>query len=92
MPRIPDELLSRIKQEVPLAELIGRRVALKPHGENLLGLCPNHPDKSPSLVVTPEKGLWHCMGACQTGGTAIDWVMRTEGLSFRHAADVLLSE
>ena len=92
MPRIPDELLARIKQEVPLAELIGRRVALKPHGENLLGLCPNHPDKTPSLVVTPSKGLWHCMGACQTGGTAIDWVMKTEGVSFRHAADVLLAE
>ncbi|MBK9373717.1 MAG: hypothetical protein IPN03_08280 [Holophagales bacterium] len=92
MPRIPDELLARIKQEVPLAELIGRRVALKPHGENLLGLCPNHPDKTPSLVVTPSKGLWHCMGACQTGGTAIDWVMKSEGVSFRHAADVLLSE
>ena len=92
MPRIPDELLSRIKQEVPLEELIGRRVELKPHGGNLLGLCPLHADRSPSLVVTAPKGLWHCMGACQTGGTAIDWVMRTEGVSFRHAADILLSE
>jgi hypothetical protein len=40
-------------------------------------------------MVTPSKGLWHCMGACQTGGTAIDWVMRTQGVSFRHAVELL---
>lgn len=93
MPRIPDELIERIKREVPLTALVERRgVVLRFHGENLLGLCCLHPDKTPSLVVTPKKGLWHCLGACQAGGTAIDWVMRTEGVSFRHAVDVLLAE
>src|SRR5438552_1852601 len=87
MPRIPDELLERIKAEVPIERLAERAgVALRPHGENLLGLCCFHEDKSPSLVVTPAKNLWHCMGACQAGGSAIDWVMKERDVSFRAAA------
>ena len=44
------------------------------------------------LVITPEKNLWHCLGACQTGGSAIDWVMRTKGVSFRHAVELLKAD
>ena len=43
-------------------------------------------------MITPEKNLWHCLGACQTGGTAIDWVMRAEGVSFRHAVELLQND
>ncbi len=43
----------------------------------------------PSLVITPEQNLWHCLGACQAGGSVIDWVMRAEGVSFRHAVELL---
>jgi integrase/recombinase XerD len=39
-------------------------------------------------VVTPAKNLWHCFG-CQQGGSVIDWVMRVEGVSFRHAVELL---
>jgi DNA primase catalytic core len=41
------------------------------------------------LVISPEKNLWHCLGACGTGGTVIDWVMKTESVSFRHAVEIL---
>src|SRR5690606_39376816 len=58
-------------------------------GENLVGLCPFHDDREPSLVITPSKNLWHCLGACQAGGTVIDWVMRAEGVRFRHAVELL---
>jgi len=37
-----------------------------------------HDDREPSLVITPAKNLWHCLGACQAGGSVIDWVMRAE--------------
>lgn len=50
-------------------------MAYKKHGSDLIGRCPFHDDKTPSLVITPEKNLWHCLGACQVGGTMIDWVM-----------------
>lgn len=90
MARIPDEVLKRLKEEVDLGELVVRSgVALKRAGRDLVGCCPFHDDDTPSLVVSPAKGLWHCMGACQAGGSAIDWVMRTQGVSFRHAVELL---
>jgi DNA primase catalytic core len=64
-------------------------VRLDRHGANLIGLCPFHDDHDPSLVITPSKNLWNCLGACQSGGSVIDWVMKTEGVSFRHAVELL---
>jgi DNA primase catalytic core len=90
MGRIPEDELERIKRETDLVALVRvRGIELKPHGKDLLGLCPFHEDHAPSLVVTPGKNLWHCLGACNAGGTAIDWVMRAEGVSFREAVDIL---
>ena len=93
MARIPDELLRRIREEVPLERLAETRgVELKRHGADLIGRCPFHDDREPSLVVTPGKNLWHCLGECQTGGSPIDWVMKAEGVSFRHAVEILRAE
>lgn len=86
MPRIPAAELARLKANTDLpAFLRARGIELKPHGADLVGRCPFHDDKTPSLVVTPQKGLWHCMGACQTGGDIVSFVMKAEGLSFRDA-------
>ncbi|MES9990720.1 MAG: CHC2 zinc finger domain-containing protein [Candidatus Thiodiazotropha sp.] len=93
MARIPDDQLERLKKEVSLQRLVeGMGIALKRHGSDLIGLCPFHDDKEPSLVISPEKNLWHCLGACQTGGSVIDWVMKAEGVSFRHAVELLLAD
>ena len=90
MARIPDSELARLKQQVSLQRLAeARGVELRPHGKDLIGLCPFHDDHEPSLVISPHKNLWHCLGACQAGGTVIDWVMRAEGVSFRHAVELL---
>ena len=90
MARIPDEVIGRIKQEVSVARLIeARGIELKRHGADLFGLCPFHDDHTPSLIVTPAKNVWRCAGACNTGGSAIDWVMKAEGISFRHAVELL---
>jgi CHC2 zinc finger len=64
-------------------------VELRRQGKDLVALCPFHEERTGSLVVSPERNLWHCMGACQAGGSVIDWVMRTEGVSFRHAVELL---
>ncbi|HNP65858.1 MAG TPA: CHC2 zinc finger domain-containing protein, partial [Woeseiaceae bacterium] len=93
MARIPDDQLDRLKAEIAverLAESMG--VVLKRHGADLLGLCPFHDDREPSLVISPATNLWHCLGACQMGGSVIDWVMQVEGVSFRHAAELLLAD
>jgi DNA primase catalytic core len=93
MPRIPEETIERLKQEVSLERLAAARgVKLTRHGADLIGLCPFHDDREPSLVISPKKNLWHCLGACQTGGTVIDWVMKAEGVSFRHAVELLRSD
>lgn len=90
MARIPEEEIERLKKEVSLPRLVeAAGVALSPHGKDLLGLCPFHDDHAPSLVVTPSKNLWHCLGACRAGGSVIDWVMRREKVSFRRAVEVL---
>ena len=94
MARIADEEVERIKGEIALVRVVeGAGVELKAHGgKDLIGRCPFHDDKTPSLVISPEKNLWHCLGACQTGGSVIDWVMKAEAVSFRHAAELLREE
>jgi DNA primase catalytic core len=90
MARIPEDEVERLKREVSVERLAeARGIKLKRLGSDLHGLCPFHDDQTPSLVITPAKNLWHCMGACAAGGTAIDWVMRANGVSFRHAVELL---
>ncbi len=93
MARIPEDEIDRLKAEVSLQRLAEKRgIVLRRHGADLLGLCPFHDDHEPSLVISPAKNLWHCLGACQAGGSVIDWVMRTEGISFRHAVELLRAD
>jgi DNA primase len=93
MARIPSGVIERLKSEIAIERLAqARGVVFERRGADLHGRCPFHEDKTPSLVVTPSKNLWHCLGACQAGGTVIDWVMRAEGVSFRHAVELLLND
>ena len=92
MPRSPETEITRIKTETDLVALIqSRGVGLSQQGANWTGLCPFHGDKdTPNLIVTPGKGLWRCM-ACAATGNAIQFVEKFDGLSFRHAFEVLAS-
>jgi len=90
MARIPESEIERLKLQVSMVRLVeAAGVALKPHGKDLVGRCPFHDDRTPSLVVSPKTNLWHCLGACQMGGSAIDWVMRYENVPFRRAVELL---
>jgi len=90
MARIPDDELEWFKRETDLAALVrSKGIELKPHGsKDLIGRCPFHEEKTASFVVTPAKNLFHCMG-CGAGGTPIDFVMKHDGVSFRHAVELL---
>lgn len=89
MPMIPDDDIERIKRDTDLAAVIrARGVELKPSGGDLVGLCPFHDDKNPSLHVTPAKRLWRCV-SCQATGNVIQFVQRFDGVSFRHAFELL---
>lgn len=90
MPRIPDVEIDRIKRDTDLAALVrSRGVELHKHGsKDFAGKCPFHPDDQPSFIVSPEKGLFHCMG-CGAAGNAIQFVEKFDGVSFRHAFEIL---
>ncbi len=83
--------LDEVRAQTGLAELIGRRVALKRRGQEWTGLCPFHKEKTPSFTVNEAKGFYHCFG-CGAHGSAIDYVMNTEGLSFPETVEKLARE
>lgn len=90
MARIPEAQIERVKRETDLVALVrSRGVELTRHGaKDFVGRCPFHEDTSPSLIVSPEKGLYHCMG-CGLAGNAIQFVEKFDGVSFRHAYELL---
>jgi DNA primase catalytic core len=83
--------IEAVKRSVDLVALVrSSGVELERKGKNWVGRCPFHADKTPSLVVTPEKGLWNCLGACKnnghpSGGDALGWLVRYKKLSFPQA-------
>jgi DNA primase catalytic core len=93
MGRLSEELIERIKREVSLVRLLeSQGYAPVRQGKDWAVGCPFHEgDDTPSLIVTPEKNLFHCFG-CNASGSVIDWVMQTRGVSFRHAVELLLAD
>ena len=77
---IPPSLLERIKS-TPISEILGHYVALQNKGTNYAALCPFHDDKSPSLLVSDQKGIFKCF-ACDTGGDGIAFVQKYLNTSF----------
>jgi DNA primase len=69
MPYMPDDEKERIKREVSIQRLAeARGIKLRRVGKELIGLCPFHDDRRPSLCIDPVKNVWDCKGACGEGG------------------------
>ncbi|TWB09208.1 CHC2-type zinc finger protein [Nitrospirillum amazonense] len=63
MARIAEAELERLKREVSLVRLVeAAGVTLRRQGKDLAGRCPFHEEATASLVVSPEKNLFHCFG------------------------------
>jgi DNA primase len=82
-------VVDEIKERIDVVELISHYVQLKRTGRNYKGLCPFHAENTPSFVVFPETGTWHCFGACGEGGDVFTFVMKREGWDFRIALEEL---
>ena len=81
--------IERIKRKFPIEKVIGEYVSLRASGEStLLGRCPFHQDHTPSFVVYPVTGTFHCFG-CRAHGDVISFVRAMEHLSFGQALEVL---
>jgi len=88
MPRIPDNELERMKHNISLLRMIeSQGYEITKRGKDYVTRCPFHDDATPSLVITPDKNLFHCFG-CGAAGSVIDWVMKTQGVSFKHAIEL----
>ncbi len=91
MARIPDDDIARVKRDTDLLALVrSRGIELRKHGsKDFVGRCPFHDDNdSPNFIVSPAKGLYHCM-ACGAAGNPIQFVEKFDGVSFRHAFELL---
>ncbi len=84
----PGSLADRIKQQADIVRVIGEYVRLKKSGQNYLGLCPFHQEKTPSFAVHPVKQIYHCFG-CGAGGDVFRFVMEMEKCSFPEAVRVV---
>lgn len=86
-----DDVKEEIKSRLAVEDVIGQYVELKRAGRNLKGRSPWGVDKTPSFMVSPEKGIWHDFSA-NKGGDIFTFVMEVEGLSFKEALEKLANQ
>ena len=88
---IPQGFIQDLLARVDIVEIVGRYVQLKKGGQNYLGLCPFHGEKSPSFTVSPSKQFFHCFG-CGAHGSAIGFLMDHRGLPYVEAIKELAQQ
>ncbi len=69
--------IQQILQALDIVDVVGNYVALKPKGKEMVGLCPFHDDKRPSMNVSAVKQIFKCF-ACGAGGDVIKFIMLRE--------------
>ncbi len=87
---IHDEDIARVRSSADLVAVIGEHTEIKRSGRNFMARCPLHGERTPSLSVSPEKGVYYCFG-CQRSGDAITFVQEIDGLDFVGAVESLAS-
>jgi len=83
-----DNTLQEIKDRLNIADVISGYIPIKKSGTNFKAVCPFHNEKSPSLMISPAKQIWHCFG-CGEGGDVFGFVIKYENLDFKDALKIL---
>ena len=86
-----ENLVDVIHEKILLSDFIGRKITLVKKGNDFLGLCPFHSEKTPSFTVSDDKGFFHCFG-CSAHGDVISFVMQKESVDFKEALKILAAE
>jgi len=84
MPRIPEDVIQRVRDAVDIVDVIGDHVTLTKRGRSHLGLCPFHDDHSPSMNVSQDKQIYKCF-SCGAGGNVYTFLTELERISFAEA-------
>ena len=80
-----ESVIEEIKKKIDIVVLISSFIPIKKAGRNYKGLCPFHQERTPSFVVSPDRQIWHCFGACQEGGDVFKFLMKWENITFIEA-------
>ncbi len=85
---IPDEVINEIRNAADIVDIVSETVRLRKQGNNYVGLCPFHSEKTPSFMVSHEKQIFRCFG-CGEGGNVFSFIMKRDSLSFPEAVKAL---
>lgn len=80
--------LDQIRNKLSIEEVVAPYVQLKQAGRNFKALCPFHQEKSPSFIISPDKGLAYCFG-CRKGGDIFAFIQEVENIEFPEAVKLL---
>lgn len=80
--------IEEIKSRISIEDIVGDSVELQMAGKNLKGLCPFHNEKTPSFVVSPERGTYYCFG-CGAKGDIFTYMQEQQGLEFKEVLTTL---
>jgi len=86
--RVDDGVKREILARADIGEVIGAYVTLRKRGNDLVGLCPFHGEKSPSFHVHPDRGFYKCFG-CDAKGDVLTFVQKQENIGFADALRLL---
>ena len=84
MAKITKQDIDYIFENIDIVSLVSEYVKLEKRGQNYLGLCPFHNEKTPSFTVSPEKKIAHCFG-CGKGGNIFQFVSLIENITYNQA-------
>ena len=80
--------LEEIKSRLPIDQVVSEYTELKKSGRNFKALCPFHNEKTPSFIVSPDKGIAYCFG-CQNGGDIFKFIQLVEHVDFAQSMNIL---
>ncbi len=86
-----EDAKEEIRARLAVEDVIGQYIELKRAGRNFKGHSPWGADRTPSFMVSPDKGIWHDFSS-NKGGDIFTFVMEMEGCTFREALEKLAQQ